>query len=83
MADACEESSFDCSDSISGDKIPVFIRKVVAKKKICNAKNPVRLPHLWKSENHVVRNRIHLRNAVCEKEICGTEKASFEHSRRR
>jgi len=40
MADACEESSSDCSDSISGDKIPAFIRKVVAQKKVYNAKNP-------------------------------------------
>ena len=60
----CEDSSSDCSDSISGDIIPVFIRKIVAQKKICDTKNPVRLPHSWKSENHAVRNRFHLRNGL-------------------
>ena len=44
--------------------IPVLIRKVVAKKKICNAKNPLRLPRPWKSENRAVRNGIHLRKYV-------------------
>ena len=60
----CEESSSYCSDSISGDIIPVFIRKIVAQKKIGDTKNPVRLPHPWKSENHAVRNRFHLRNGL-------------------
>ena len=44
--------------------IPVFTRKVVDKKKICNSKNPLRLPQPWKIENRVVRNRIHLRNGL-------------------
>ena len=52
-----------------------FMRKVVAQKKICNTKNPVRFSHLRKSENYEVRNRIHLRNG-CEKEICPKDKAS-------
>ena len=72
----CEESSSDCSDSLSGDIITVFIRKIVVQKKICDTKNPVRLPHPWKSENHAVRNRFHL-ETVCEKEICETEKSKL------
>ena len=72
----CEDSSSDCSDSISGDIIPVFIRKIVAQKKICDTKNPVRLSHPWKSENHAVRNRF-IFETVCEKEICETEKSKL------
>ena len=78
----CEESSSDCSDSISGDKIPVFIRKIVAQKKICDTKNPVRLSHPWKSENHAVRNRF-IFETVCEKEICETEKKQASNTLRR
>ena len=45
--------------------ISVYVRKVVvAKKKFCNAKNPLRLPQPWKIENRAVRNRIHLRNGL-------------------
>ena len=71
----CEESSSYCSDSISGDIIPVFIRKIVGQKKICDTKNPVRLPHPWKSENHAVRNRyFHLRNSLRKRNLRNRKK---------
>ena len=73
----CEESSSDCSDSISGDIIPVFIRKIVAQKKICDTKNPVRLPHPWKSENHAVRNRFHLRNGLRKRNLRNRKKQAL------
>ena len=65
----CEDSSSDCSDSVSGDIILVLIRKIVAQKKICDTKNPVRHPHPWKSENHAGRNRFHLRNGLRKRNL--------------
>ena len=57
-------------------KMPVFMRKVEAQKKICNMKNPAELPHQRKSKNHAVRNRIHLRNGQRNR-ILRKDKASF------
>lgn len=54
--------------------IPVFIRKVVAQKKICDTKNLVRLQHPWKSENHAVRNRFHLRNGLRKRNLRNRKK---------
>ena len=65
----CEESSSDCSDSISGDNSSFFIRKVVAQKKICDTKNTVRLPRPWKSENYAARNRFHLQNGLRKRNL--------------
>ena len=80
MADACEDARnlLLIALTVFQTIIPVFIRRVVAQKKICDTKNPVRLPHLWKSENHAARNRFHLRNGLRKQ-----KKTSFEHSRRR
>lgn len=57
--------------------IPVFIRKVVAQKKICDTKNPVRLQHPWKSENHAVRNRFHLRNGLRKRNLRNRKKQAL------
>ena len=53
---------------------PVFMRKGVAKKIICNTKHPVSLLHPRKSENRAVRNRIQLRNGL-RKKVCERDKA--------
>ena len=50
--------------------------KVLAQKKTCNTKNLVALPHPQGSENHAVRNLIHLRNGL-RTEFCEKDKASF------
>ena len=45
------------------------MRKVVAKKIICNTKHPVSLLHPRKSKNGAMRNRIHLRNGLRKKSL--------------
>lgn len=40
------------------------------------------LTSMRKSKNHAVRNPIHF-ETVCKKEVCGKDKVSFEHSKRR
>lgn len=40
------------------------MRKVVAQKEICITKNPMGLPQPLISENHAVRNGIHLENCL-------------------
>ena len=76
MADACEDAGnlLLIALTVFPAIIPVFIRKVVAQKKICDTKNPVRLPHPWKSENHAVRNRFHLRNGLRKRNLRNRKK---------
>ena len=53
------------------------MRKIVAQKKICDTKNPVRLPRPWKSENHAVRNRFHLRNGLRKRNLRNRKKQAL------
>ena len=78
MADACEDARnlLLIALIVFPAIIPVFIRKAVAQKKICDTKNPVRLPRPWKSENHAVRNRFHLRNGLRKRNLRNRQKAS-------
>ena len=50
LADVCQQSSSGCSNSILVNNSSFYMWKVVAQKKICNTKNPVRLPHPQKAK---------------------------------